>query len=57
MPPPAGLWSIELRRPWGDPIVASVFEEEPLINLTAAVHDEAPVFLGKGLSADDALSG
>jgi len=43
--------------PRGDPIVASVFQEKPLINLTATVHDEAPVFLGKGLSAEDALSG
>ena len=34
--------------PRGDPIVASVFQEKPLINLTATVHDEAPAFLGKG---------
>ena len=28
--------------------MASVFQEEPLINLTAIVQDEAPVFFGKG---------
>ncbi len=39
--------SIDLCRPRGDPIV-SVFQEEALIDLTAIVHEEAPVFLGKG---------
>ncbi len=37
---PGGVMEHRTPSPLGDPIVASVFQEEPLINLTAAVHDE-----------------